>query len=163
KGRLERGRHQLRLRLAKRGLTLPAAFAGLLVAGSADALSPALVQATLAAARPGASATPAAVSLARAAMRKSLNKLKALCAAGVRAMAGSGLGMVMMRQPAAKDRELPAPLSAGVPGERGVDIHGDPLPEGAVMRLGTIRRRAVGAQLAVSADGKSIISVRAGK
>jgi RNA polymerase sigma factor (sigma-70 family) len=36
KGRLERGRNQLRLRLAKRGLMLPAVLAGpLLVAGSA--------------------------------------------------------------------------------------------------------------------------------
>jgi WD40 repeat protein len=44
-----------------------------------------------------------------------------------------------------------------------VDLYGDPLPEGAVMRLGTLRQRAVGAQLAVSADGKSIIGVRGGK
>jgi WD40 repeat protein len=44
-----------------------------------------------------------------------------------------------------------------------VDLHGDPLPEGAVLRLGTIQRRAIGAKLAVSADGKSLIGVRTGK
>jgi hypothetical protein len=44
-----------------------------------------------------------------------------------------------------------------------VDLSGDPLPKDTVMRLGTLRRRAVGATLAVSADGKSIVSVRAGK
>ena len=32
-----------------------------------------------------------------------------------------------------------------------------------MLRLGTLRQRAVGAKLAVSADGKSIVSVRAGK
>jgi WD40 repeat protein len=44
-----------------------------------------------------------------------------------------------------------------------VDQYDDSLPDGAVMRLGTIRRRAVGAKLAVSADGQSIIGVRSGK
>ena len=41
KGRLERGRERLRGRLQKRGLTLPGALAGLLVASSAQATVPA--------------------------------------------------------------------------------------------------------------------------
>jgi hypothetical protein len=44
-----------------------------------------------------------------------------------------------------------------------VDRHGDPLPEGAVLRLGTLKQRAVGASLAFAADGKTIIGVRGGK
>lgn len=43
------------------------------------------------------------------------------------------------------------------------DLYGDPLPEGAILRLGTLQRRAVGARLAVSADGKLIVGVRGRK
>src|SRR5262249_11277807 len=46
---------------------------------------------------------------------------------------------------------------------KGKDLQRDPLPAGAVLRLGTLQQRAVGASLAVSADGKSIVGVRAGK
>ena len=45
----------------------------------------------------------------------------------------------------------------------GGDLYGDPLPEGAALRLGTVRQRAVGAKLTFSADGKTIIGVRGGK
>jgi WD40 repeat protein len=44
-----------------------------------------------------------------------------------------------------------------------VDLHGDPLPEGAAMRLGTVQLRAAGANLALSMDGKTLIGVRGGK
>src|SRR5204863_345028 len=39
------------------------------------------------------------------------------------------------------------------------DAYGDPLPQGALNRLGTLRQRAADSHLAVSADGKDIISV----
>src|SRR5262249_45098647 len=54
KGRLERGRTRLRLRLARRGLTLPAVLAGpLLIPGSVTAVPGAVFQATLKAAVTG--------------------------------------------------------------------------------------------------------------
>jgi RNA polymerase sigma factor (sigma-70 family) len=168
KGRLERGRHRLRLRLEKRGLTLPAVLGGtLLVADAASAAPSMLIHATLTAVKTGAGATPAATLLMQGAMRTMfLHKLKLASAAVVLlGITSGGLGMMALRPQAAKESaSLSAtaddkPMSA----ERRVDLYGDPLPEGVVMRLGTLQRRAVGATLAVSADGKSIVGVRAGK
>src|SRR5213079_588699 len=42
---------------------------------------------------------------------------------------------------------------------RRVDIHGDPLPDGAIARFGTERLRAADSALALSPDGKTIITV----
>src|SRR5262249_54332463 len=69
-----------------------------------------------------------------------------------------GLRLVARAQPPARPVAAP-PVAAG----KGKDLHGDPLPSGAVLRLGTLQRRAVGARLAVSADGKSLVGVRGGK
>lgn len=40
-----------------------------------------------------------------------------------------------------------------------LDLHGDPLPPGALARLGTLQQRAPKSQIALSADGKEIIAV----
>lgn len=38
------------------------------------------------------------------------------------------------------------------------DLYGDPLPPGALMRLGSVRLRRLGSTIAYSADGKTLIS-----
>jgi WD40 repeat protein len=43
------------------------------------------------------------------------------------------------------------------------DRYGDPLPEGVLARLGITRLRAVGAQVGISSDGKTIIAVTRGR
>jgi RNA polymerase sigma factor (sigma-70 family) len=175
KGRLERGRNQLRRRLERRGLMMPAVLGGtLLLAESAHAIPSSLLQSTLNAVKTSAGATPAAAALVREAMRSAMvNRMKAIGAAVVLlAVSGGGLAMLEANKPVAReepaqaaapaspDRRDAAPLAAP---QKGKDLRGDPLPPGAVLRLGTLRQRAVGAKLAVSADGKTIISVRAGK
>lgn len=168
KGRLERGRERLRLRLEKRGLTLPAVLGGtLLLAGATSPVPAALAQTTLQAATTKVSASPAVAALIEEAMRSMLfHKLKILGAAVMLlALTGTGASMLTLGPRAVKENEPPAapigdkPLSA----KKHVDLYGDPLPDGVAMRLGTIQRRAVGARIAVSADGKSVFSVRAGK
>jgi RNA polymerase sigma factor (sigma-70 family) len=169
KGRLERGRNRLRLRLQKRGLTLPAVLGGtLLVTDAVSAAPPMLIHATLTAVKTGAGATPAATLLMQGAMRTMfLHKLKLVSVAVVLlGITGGGLGMMGLRPQAASKNESPAVAASDdkpMSSDKRVDLYGDPLPDGAVMRLGTLRRRAVGAKLAVTADGKSIVSVRGGK
>jgi WD40 repeat protein len=43
------------------------------------------------------------------------------------------------------------------------DRHGDPLPDGALARLGTIQQRVAASRLALSADGRTLVTVAAGR
>jgi RNA polymerase sigma factor (sigma-70 family) len=168
KGRLERGRQRLRQRLEKRGLTLPAVFGGtLLLAGTPSVVPAALMQTTLKAAINGVGTTPAVAALIQETMRMMIvHKLKTITVVGILFAFGSlGVGMMALRPQVGGECASPVaavddkPLSP----KKHVDLYGDPLPEGAALRLGTLQRRAIGAQLAVSSDGKSIIGVRNGK
>lgn len=160
KGRLERGRLHLRRLLAKRGLTLPAALAGSVLLGDwAAAVPPALAVATREAALTG-SASAAVMALARHAT--SVGVAATLSAAGVLvALAGVvSIGLAWCHDaPTLPAHEAAQPTAV----QAEADADPQPLPKGAILRLGTLERRAIGAALALSADAKTIVGVRGGR
>jgi WD40 repeat protein len=115
----------------------------------------------------GISTAPEAVSISESMRMMFLNKLKTLVAAVMLLiLTGTGVGRMALRPQAAKE-SAPPPVSASadkpLSSASRVDLYGDPLPDGALLRLGTLQRRAVKAQIAVSPDGSSLVSVRGGK
>jgi RNA polymerase sigma factor (sigma-70 family) len=151
RGRLARGRACLQARLARRGLAVPAGVAGLL-------LAPAAAEATLSAdlsarAVRGALGSAGSVSARAAALAEGglkqgvLARVKAglvlLLAAGA---VTAGWGARVLQGPAAP----PTPPAAAEEKPAGdperstalTDLYGDPLPAGALARLGTVRLRA---------------------
>jgi RNA polymerase sigma factor (sigma-70 family) len=180
KGRLERGRQRLHQRLAARGLGLPAALAlGELSRGTAAGPAPALAASTVTAAvafAAGGHAAPAPAStevlaLARAGLIHAVPPriklvLLLLLALGTVA-AGSVLAVYQTPAgdppevrpaaepgPAAPDAQPPAASGDRQPAR--TDRSGDPLPPGALARLGTVRFRHSEnvADIAFSPDGK---------
>lgn len=63
---------------------------------------------------------------------------------------------LVAQQPAAKIRKPEETKTR-------TDLYGDPLPEGVIARLGTVRRRSVWARIGLSADGKTIVTVTRGR
>ncbi len=55
-----------------------------------------------------------------------------------------------------------AGVATSAPEEK-IDIHGDPLPDGALARLGTVRLRTLCRSIHFSADGASLVGVDAGR
>jgi RNA polymerase sigma factor (sigma-70 family) len=166
KGRLERGRELLRRRLARRGLALSAVLlAGALTEGAGQAaVAAALASATTRAAllfTAGGVAPARVAALAEAASTLATARRQTallLGFAGVLLAAGAGLALHQPpagEQPAA-DRPRPAEES-----RPRTDRHGDPLPAGALARLGTVRFRHGNFiyALALSPDGQTVASV----
>jgi RNA polymerase sigma factor (sigma-70 family) len=165
KSRLEQARHRLWHRLTRRGLTLPAAaLASFLAEGVTPAALPGeLLRSTVQAA--GAYGADAAVSprvvalVAWAQRAEGLSVLKAATALALTVgMFAAGLGLTSRVMPSGQG---PPPQGPGQPGpasdvQAPTDRFGDPLPPGAVARIGTVRFRHTGdiGQIAFSADGK---------
>jgi RNA polymerase sigma factor (sigma-70 family) len=174
RGRLERGRARLHARLARRGLTLAGTLAavevarGTATAGVPAALAATTVRAALAFAAGGrvadAGASAGAALLADGVLRGSaVNRLALVAAlvllgAGVATAAGALLSP-KSAGPAAETSPPEAPGPADATQAR-LDRDGDPLPAGAVLRLGSLRlRQATGSHsVAFSPDGKTIVS-----
>jgi RNA polymerase sigma factor (sigma-70 family) len=165
KGRLQRGRQRLHDRLAKRGLTLSAALALLGVSRTVAAVPRTLPAETARAALAASAGESGTVStgvltLASGAAGRLRSTLAVLLLVGAVA---AGAGTVMYSAPPPQDAEASKPaVNAGgeQPGSKGRDRFGDPLPEGAVARLGTVRfNHGDGLKkLFFTPDGKTVIS-----
>jgi RNA polymerase sigma factor (sigma-70 family) len=180
KGRLERGRKRLHERLRRRGLMASAAIAVVAITRGAGAagVSAELASATARAAAAFAAGPRAGQTMAGRAALLAQETMKGMAMAKPKiglalallmgVMTAGAAALVPGTNPADAPRVgevQPAPEKAERKEERSgrTDRYGDRLPDGAVARLGTVQRRAGGAKLAMTADGKSIIAVRDGK
>jgi RNA polymerase sigma factor (sigma-70 family) len=170
--RLAKGQELLRARLVRRGLTLPAGlFAALLTANASPAAVPRLVQehalraalgyAAGRAAADGASAW--AVTLAERTLRAmSVTKLKTAAALLLAvSLVGTGTGLLTRGAPPSAEEPPPGQAAAA---EGRPQPDGDPLPEGARFRLGTVRFRHPGNihAVALAPDGKTLATAGSG-
>ncbi len=171
-GRLARARERLRQRLARRGVALPSALCALALtsAGASAAVPPALAENTvraavaLAAGRGLVAGARVAAVVRQLTHGLALARIKPLAglllAAGLAVATAVGLAGPAPtpgpppRKPAAAEAKAP---DAAQPRS---DALGDPLPAGAVARLGTTRlRHESGVEaVAYSADGKRLFS-----
>lgn len=140
RGRLDRGREQLRQRLVRRGITLSSAIGAMLVAQSVGrAAAPAALRLATVQAALGANTTVAPqVMVMTEAMLKSMwwakCKVVALLSVVLLLAAGAGgLAFHQAQQNQEPQAEKPAPR---------LDLYGDPLPDGVLARLGTLRYRS---------------------
>jgi RNA polymerase sigma factor (sigma-70 family) len=147
--RLDMARDRLAARLARRGFAGPAVLAALaLVQASADAVVPAVGS-----------------NVAKFASGKVLSVVMVF---SVIAAVGIGIGIAVPIAADPLDRVAkpvaPSPVAVAQSAPA-VDLYGDPLPEGAIARLGTVRFRHGGQlqSIAYSPDGKTIASGNFGR
>jgi RNA polymerase sigma factor (sigma-70 family) len=176
---LGRARERLRRALVRRGVALSAGALGALMAGTAAraAVPAVLLVHARAAAIAFAAGSPEAVPVRVAALAKgalsattTATKVGALLALGL-ALAGAGL-FARHALNAGPDAPPAAAGAAAAPGqpekadapEARRDLHGDPLPAGALVRLGTVRLRHAGPPggVAFHPDGKHLLTAAGG-
>src|SRR5262245_2929711 len=140
RGRLYRGRAWLRARLVRRGLDLPAGLSAFLLAhGLASAVPAALAAGAL---RCAAGSVPARVAALAEAGLRALSPLRVGLAAALvltLGVLGVGASLLPQAQPAAAPAQRP-PARAEKPAIKDAprgELQGEPLPPGAVARLGT--------------------------
>jgi RNA polymerase sigma factor (sigma-70 family) len=154
KGRLERGRERLRRKLMRRGIALSSALA-LWSASRVSTATPQLFPQTVRVAV-GGIAPRAIDSLAKAAV--CARPLALLSAAAVLVLAAGSIATLDGGDPPRPDPKPTNQVERVAMPPRVVDRFGDPLPDGAVLRLGTTRlRHADVCALAFTAD-KSLVS-----
>jgi RNA polymerase sigma factor (sigma-70 family) len=175
---LKRGRERLRERLARRGFA-PAALVAIGESEARAVLPAALVQSTGRAATvfatggcvsAGVSAR-VAVLVEGAIKGMAATKLQWTLLMGLTlGMAAAGAGMWAYQSPTQQSSpkqqtkaETPETSRQQHEPAAQEDRYGDPLPDGTIARLGTVRLRAVGASVALSPDGKTIIAVIGGR
>jgi RNA polymerase sigma factor (sigma-70 family) len=186
KGRLARARVMLRGRLSRRGLALTAGAILLPEETASAAVSPSLADstariATLLAANDAIGVGGASVVVTRLAegMLHAMwvSKVKAALALTLVLVLASGAGLLTHQVLAGKQQtetpaEAPEPLAGGpgeplTPSEKPLrtDRFGDPLPEGALARLGTIRFRHGNRIFSAvfSPDGRTLATGGAGR
>jgi RNA polymerase sigma factor (sigma-70 family) len=177
KGRLERGRARLRARFVRRGLTLGASLLAL-ESMTTSAVSASLRQATLLRAQ----------TFAAGSMEGIAANVRELAEAGIPSLAGTKIkwgalliltlglaaGTSVLAFPGQNEKPSPAKQETASKPEKqqsatpkpasdsqaATDKYGDPLPPGAIARMGTMRFRHIGDVLSVaySPDGKIIAS-----
>jgi RNA polymerase sigma factor (sigma-70 family) len=170
KDRLMRGRNRLHRRLARRGLTLSAALTGPLLSSETSAATApaALVGATaraslsFAAHRTVADVVPARVlALVEGGLKAMFLSRLLVATVGLLAVlvAAGSTGLLLAHAALKAVPQTAAPVGEAENGP--VDRWGDPLPPGAVVRLGTARFRPsrLGVQgLGFLPDGKTLVS-----
>jgi RNA polymerase sigma factor (sigma-70 family) len=170
RSRLIRGRELLRVRLGRRGLVIPVGLGSLvgLLPADAAAVPAALTALTIRGAvhfalgQPPAQVSVQAVALAEGMVRAmNLTKWKMACAVLLAAaIAGAAAAPLLREREPQVAAEVPAAAKTPPPA---LDLYGDPLPQHALARMGTVRLRStqiVAASIALSPDGKLIASYR---
>jgi RNA polymerase sigma factor (sigma-70 family) len=173
KDRLEKAREMLRTRLARRGLALPAAwFAASLSEGTSVAVSLELAQTTVRGAMlfslgqlsEGVLSVNAVACAKSAVQAMLLSKLKYGLAFVLMLGVLGGAGLAVLQEGSAPGTPAEQPKAAALKNEPEALATEEPLPAGAVARLGTLRFRHGDPirRIAIGTDGTSILSA-AGK
>jgi RNA polymerase sigma factor (sigma-70 family) len=161
--RLEQGRKLLGTRLLRRGVTLSAALFAAALGQPATASIPALLAVTtVRAAIHGPNGISANVACLTEEGLKALatTRMKAGLALALLALAASAFGyQLTVVGEQADETPQPAAQSTGEKQQTKTDRYGDPLPDGALLRLGTVRQRHAGNTTCAvfSRDNKTVI------
>ncbi len=161
KGRLERGRDMLRDRLTHRGCCLGVGLTAAALADNAVA-GPAIDY--WAAVATGAHAVPVAVERLAAGIVLTGHAGRWALVAGFFGLAAATAGVAVGVGDEPKQPPQAVPPTAVSAAAVRSDRFGDPLPEGARTRLGTVRWRAGGSvhRTALSEDGKAVVGATIG-